>query len=259
MTSVPTRPLPAPPPPPPPLPPKRRAPIPPPVPRDYEVREVFRCETAAAPASEISALDSGISESSSVSSLPLVTNSSTLSSSPENVNNNFSKLSLESDIYDASVLSLPVDSALREEKSDIFSRSLSLTQNTLRRPPAPPVRKDSIQSARKIPRSPKLSFEEKFSTRFHSSDQFPPAMPPTGGKKTYPTKELFTSSSTQETEEDDIVEEEEHAIPAECLKKKDKKPHRMSLDPGGLFSRMMFATPKSKQTKVNKKSANSSR
>ena len=151
MTSVPTRKLP-------PLPPKRRAPIPPPVARDYEVRG----ETAAAPSSEISALDSGISESSSVSSLPLVTNSSVLSSSHDNVNNNFSKLSLESENYDSSDLSLPVDSSLREEKSDNFSRSPSLTQNSLRRPPVPPIRKDSIKSSRKTPKSVKLSFEEKF-------------------------------------------------------------------------------------------------
>ena len=241
MASVPSRNLPAPP-----LPPRRRAPIPPPLTKDYEVREVFRCPETSATPSEISALDSGISESSSVSSLPLVTNSS-----PEAVNNNFSKLSLESDIYDSSVLSLPVDSH--------FSRSVSLTENNLRRPPIPPVRKDSIKSSRKISKSQKqkISFEEKFSKRFHSSDQFPPALPLSTGKKTYPTKELFTSSSysPQETEE----EEEEETIPAECLKKKNKKPQRLSLDPGALFSKMMFGTPKSKHNKIVKKSANSSR
>lgn len=249
MTSVPTRKLP-------PLPPKRRAPIPPPLAKDYEVRGVLRCETAAAPPSEISALDSGISESSSVSSLPLVTNSSVLSSSHDNVNNNFSKLSLESENFDSSQLSLPVDSSLREERSDNFSRSLSLSQNNLRRPPLPPIRKDSIKSSRKISKSVKLSFEEKFSNRFHSSDQFPPALPLSTGEKTYPTKELFTSSSytPPETEEFDN-EEEENAIPAVCSKKKEKKPPRMSLDPGALFSRMMFGTPKSKHNK----SANSSR
>jgi len=242
MNSVPPRRPPAPP-----LPPRRRAPIPPPLPKDYEVREVFRCEKTATP-SEISGLDSGISESSSVCSLPLVTNSS-----PENVNNNFSKLSLESEIYDSSVLSLPADS--------LFSRSVSLTENNLRRPPLPPVRKDSIKSARRISKTIKLksSFEDKFSKRFHSSDQFPPVLPLSTEKKTYPTKELFTSSSysPQDTEEDD--NEEEEAIPAECLKKKPKKPQRMSLDPGTLFSKMMFGTPKSKPNKIDKKTANSSR
>ena len=238
MTSVPPRRPPAPP-----LPPRRRAPIPPPLPKDYEVREVFGCEKTATPSEISSGLDSGISESSSVCSLPLVTHSS-----PENVNNNFSKLSLESDIYDSSVLSLPADS--------LFSRSL--TENNLRRPPLPPVRKDSIKPAKKISKIVKLkpSFEDKFSKRFHSSDQFPPVLPLSTEKKTYPTKELFTSSSysPQETEE-----EEEETIPAECSKKKAKKPQRMSLDPGALFSKMMFGTPKSKPNKIDKKTANSPR
>ena len=129
----------------------------------------------------------------------------------------------------------------------------------------PPVRKDSIKSTRKISKTIKLksSFEDKFSKRFHSSDQFPPALPLSTGKKTYPTKELFTSSSysPQETEEEDNAEEVE-TKPVECLKKKAKKSQRMSLDPGALFSKMMFGTPKtpkSKHNKIDKKTANSSR
>ena len=118
-----------------------------------------------------------------------------------------------------------------------------------------------MSSARKISKNQKLkvSFEEKFSKRFHSSDQFPPVLPLSGGKKTYPTKELFTSSySTQETEEDD--NEEVHAnIAAESLKKREKKPQRLSLDPGSLFSKMRFGTPKSKQNKIEKKTNISSR
>ena len=115
-------------------------------------------------------------------------------------------------------------------------------------------------SSRKISKNQKLkvSFEEKFSKRFHTSDQFPPVLPLSGGKKTYPTKELFTSSShsPQETEEE---EEEEMRIPAESLKKKEKKAQRLSLDPGSLFSKIRFGTPKSKHNKIEKKTADSSR
>ena len=212
MTSVPSRR-------PPPPPPRRRAPI---TPKDPDY-----CGT-----------DSGISESSSVSSLPLIT-----SYSPDKVDNDLSKLSLDSEMSEsglkeaslsASVLSLPSNS-YRRAKSEVFSTSLVLQQNTLRRPPAPPVRSDSVSKMTRSP-EPKLSFEQKFS--FHSCEDLPAPPPLSAEKKSYPTKELFASSPSPSKEN------EEPGLLQDSIKKKVKKPHRLSLDPASLLNKIRFGGAK---------------
>jgi len=237
MTSIPSRR-------PPPPPPRRRSPL---VSKDPDV---FWREAS-------SGTDSGISESSSVSSLPLVT-----SSSPQ-------EHCLESDMSDSglgpadveplhsvSVLSLPsCSSASREVKSEseLLSTSLVVNNKSLRRPPAPPVRTDSIRSTRKIIRTPKLklSFEDKFS--FRSCEYLPQPLPLSAEKKSYPSKELFSWSPSPTKER-----EEEEPLP-ESLKRKEKKSQRLSLDPAGLWSRMGFGGARTPSWSPRLKSRSSSK
>ena len=224
MTSLPLRR-----PPPRPPPPRRRVPI---VAKDPDVD----CTDASC------GTDSGISESSSVSSLPLVT-----SSPPGDLHLDTSDISDSGlgqadtePLHSVSVLSLP-SSSLREVKPQVLSTSL-VVDKSLRRPPAPPVRTDSIRSTKKITRSSKhkVPFEEKFS--FHRFEELPPPppLPQSAEKKSYPSKVLFNCSPSPPKER---VEQEPLPL-TDSLKKREKKSQRLSLDPAGIWLRMGFGGSK---------------
>ena len=193
---------------------------PPPPPRRHqgsssETPAQFHVSTSARSCEE-SSLDSGISTSSSLSSLPSTASLEITVNDQDtsDYSRNFNSTAVEEDSpllgeislaltnsSLTSVLSLPPELTVNDEESALEPISTSLTIPR-KAAPKPPVRRDSIRSdAPKRNRiSSKYNLEERFSTKFHPVESFPPPSPLSNCQKTYPTKELF-GEQTEDKEE----------------------------------------------------------
>ena len=194
---------------------------PPPPPRRHqgsssETPAQFQVSTSTRSCEE-SSLDSGISTSSSLSSLPSTASLEITVNDQDtsDYSRNFNSTALDEDSpllreislaltnsSLTSVLSLPPELTVNDEESALEPISTSLTIPR-KAAPKPPVRRDSIRSD-DVPKrnriSSKYNLEERFSTKFHPVESFPPPSPLSNCQKTYPTKELF-GEQTEDKEE----------------------------------------------------------
>ena len=173
---------------------------------------------------ESSSVDSGISTSSSSSSLPSTASleitvndhdaidySRTFNSTAFDEDSPFLReisLALQNSSL-ASVLSLPQESSAKDEEIELERTSTSLIIPR-KAAPKPPVRRDSIRSEppRNRKSSSKYKLEERFASQFHSYENLPSPPPFTNCQKTYPTKELFGDGKKDEQDSQEVPKPE---------------------------------------------------